>query len=226
MAEKHSTIEARNKSAAAIVSADMLRELKMTRRDARTVERAISIIERGAKAAHLPFVNTPHLARALFQLRLGGGMKEEFHAAWLDAQQRLIAMETLAVGTLTQTTVYPREVVKSALAHNAAAVIFGHNHPSGSTTPSDADWSLSTTLRDALRLVEVSVLDHVVVTAERVLSMEEYAPNAARLSGRTVVAPSGTCHSPPPPTLPKKTSKSSVRCRDSKRRGAKRTKTN
>ena len=226
MAEKHSTIQRHDTTPDAVVRADTLRELAMTRRDARTVARAISIIERGAKAANAPFVRNPCIAKQLFQLHLGGGEKEEFLAAWLDAQHRLITMETLAIGTLTQTTVYPREVVKSALAHNAAAVIFGHNHPSGSTTPSDADWSLTSQLRDSLRLVDVSVLDHLVVTVERVLSMEEYAPDAARLSGCTVVAPSGTCHSPPPPTLPKKTSKSSVRSRDSKRRGAKHTKTN
>ena len=92
---------------------------------------------------------------------------------FLDAQHRVIETEEMFRGTLTQTSVYPREVVKAALTHNAAAVILAHNHPSGSTTPSRADELLTQTLKAALTLVDVRVLDHMVVTTGEVLSMAE-----------------------------------------------------
>jgi DNA repair protein RadC len=84
-------------------------------------------------------------------------------ALWLDAQNRLLKAEELFSGTLTQTSVYPREVVKSALAHNAAAVILAHNHPSGIAEPSRADELLTKALKDALAMVDVKVLDHFIV---------------------------------------------------------------
>ena len=95
-------------------------------------------------------------------------------ALWLDAQHRLLASETLFSGSLTQTSVYPREVVKKALAHNAAAVVFAHNHPSGVAEPSVADRQLTAALKEALALVEVQVLDHFVVAGTgRPLSFAE-----------------------------------------------------
>ena len=84
-------------------------------------------------------------------------------ALWLDAQHRLLAAEELFRGTLSQTSVYPREVVKKALAHNAAAVVFAHNHPSGVAEPSPADEALTRSLKQSLALVDVRVLDHFVV---------------------------------------------------------------
>ena len=98
------------------------------------------------------------------RLHLGQEAHEIFVALWLDAQHRLIASENLFRGSLTQTSVYPREVVKAALARNAAAVIFAHNHPSGAREPSEADRHLTRQLRDALALVEVRLLDHFIVT--------------------------------------------------------------
>jgi DNA repair protein RadC len=98
------------------------------------------------------------------RLHLGQEAREIFVALWLDARHRLIASEDLFRGTLTQTSVYPREVVKAALARNAAAVIFAHNHPSGACEPSEADRQLTRQLRDALALVEVRLLDHFIVT--------------------------------------------------------------
>jgi DNA repair protein RadC len=92
---------------------------------------------------------------------------------FLDAQHRVIEPEEMFRGTLTQTSVYPREVVKRSLANNAAAVIFAHNHPSGVAQPSHADELLTRTLKDALALVEVKVLDHFVVAGTAVMSFAE-----------------------------------------------------
>ena len=89
---------------------------------------------------------------------------EVFVALWLDAQNRLIASEELFRGTLTQTSVYPREVVKRALANNAGGVILAHNHPSGLAEPSRADEVLTSSLKQALALVDVRLLDHFIVT--------------------------------------------------------------
>ncbi len=98
---------------------------------------------------------------------------EVFLVMYLDVQHRLIATEELFRGTLTQTSVYPREVAIQALAHQAAAVIVSHNHPSGSIEPSRADEALTQTLKSSLALVDVRVLDHVVWAAGRTLSFAE-----------------------------------------------------
>ena len=94
-------------------------------------------------------------------------------ALFLDAQNRVIATEELFRGTLTQTSVYPREVVKRALHHNAGAVIIAHNHPSGVAEPSHADETLTQALRQALALVDIRVLDHFIVAGSGVLSFAE-----------------------------------------------------
>ena len=117
---------------------------------------------------------TPGAVRDYLRLHLAGLAHEVFFALWLDAQNRLIAGEELFRGTLTQTSVYPREVVKKALWHNAAAVVFAHNHPSGVSEPSFADESLTRELRQALALVDVRVLDHFIVAgASQPLSFAE-----------------------------------------------------
>jgi DNA repair protein RadC len=108
-------------------------------------------------------LGAPGAVRDWLRLRLATLRHEVFVALWLDAQNRLIADEELFTGTLTQTSVYPREVVKRALAHNAAAVIFAHNHPSGRAEPSQADELLTRTLKQALALVDVKLLDHFIV---------------------------------------------------------------
>jgi DNA repair protein RadC len=94
-------------------------------------------------------------------------------ALFLDAQNRVIATEELFRGTLTQTSVYPREVVKRALHHNAGGVILAHNHPSGVAEPSHADETLTQALRQALALVDIRVLDHFIVAGSAVLSFAE-----------------------------------------------------
>lgn len=110
-------------------------------------------------------LTSPQAVRDWLRLSLGGLQHEVFVALWLDAQNRLISTEELFRGTLTQTSVYPREVVKRALANNAGAVILAHNHPSGVTEPSSADIALTSTLKQALALIEVKVLDHFVVAS-------------------------------------------------------------
>ncbi|MCH8181224.1 MAG: DNA repair protein RadC [Proteobacteria bacterium] len=120
-----------------------------------------------------PVFSSPQRVKDYLQMRLGALPHEVFAVLFLDAQQRLIACEELFRGTLTQTSVYPREVVKRALALNAAALILSHNHPSGVLEPSRADELLTQTLKSSLQLVDVRVLDHVVVSAGGALSFAE-----------------------------------------------------
>ena len=107
--------------------------------------------------------SSPGKVRDWLRLKLATRQNEVFMALWLDAQNRLIKADELFSGTLTQTSVYPREVVKSALANNAAAVILAHNHPSGVAEPSAADEMLTQNLKAALAMVDVKVLDHFIV---------------------------------------------------------------
>jgi DNA repair protein RadC len=118
-------------------------------------------------------LNSPRAVRDYLQLLLRSRQQEVFIALFLDAQHRVIATEELFQGTLTQTSVYPREVVKRALHHNAAAVIFAHNHPSGVVEPSQSDQLLTDALKQALALVDVRVLDHFIVAGAGCLSFAE-----------------------------------------------------
>jgi len=118
-------------------------------------------------------LNSPGAVRDYLQLALGGREHEVFLALFVDAQHRVLCAEELFRGTLTQTSVYPREVVKAALRANAAAVIFAHNHPSGVAQPSQADELLTRTLKEALVLVDVKVLDHFIVAGRQTLSFAE-----------------------------------------------------
>lgn len=118
-------------------------------------------------------LNSPRAVRDYLQLLLGGRQQEVFMVLFLDTQHRVIAAEELFHGTLGQTSVYPREVVKRALAHNSAAVILAHNHPSGVAEPSQSDRLLTDALKQALGLVDVRVLDHFIVGTGRPLSFAE-----------------------------------------------------
>lgn len=118
-------------------------------------------------------LNSPRAVRDYLQLLLGSRQQEVFVVLFLDTQHRVIATEELFHGTLGQTSVYPREVVKRALAHNAAAVILAHNHPSGVAEPSQADQHLTQALKQALALVDVRVLDHFIVAGGRMHSFAE-----------------------------------------------------
>jgi DNA repair protein RadC len=118
-------------------------------------------------------LSSPQAVRDYLRLTLAELEHEVFVVVFLDAQNRVISSEELFRGTLTQTSVYPREVVKRALKHNAAAVILAHNHPSGVAEPSQADQSLTDSLRRSLALVEVRVLDHFIVGRGKALSFAE-----------------------------------------------------
>ena len=118
-------------------------------------------------------LTSPGAVRDYLRLVLGGRPHEVFVCIYLDAQHRVTATAELFRGTLTQTSVYPREVVKAALAANAAAVIFAHNHPSGVAQPSQADELLTRQLKEALALVEVKVLDHFIIAGNQALSFAE-----------------------------------------------------
>lgn len=114
---------------------------------------------------------SPEAVGIYLQMQLGSRPHEVFAVMFLDVQHRLIAFEELFRGTLTQTSVYPREVVMRALHHHASALVLAHNHPSGGTEPSRADEMLTQTLKAALSLVDVRVLDHVIVGDGKTLSM-------------------------------------------------------
>jgi DNA repair protein RadC len=120
-----------------------------------------------------PVFDAPQKVKEYVALHLGARVQEVFAVLFLDGQHRLIELEVLFQGTLTQTSVYPREVVRQAMKHNAGAVILAHNHPSGVAEPSRADEHLTQTLKSALQLVDVRVLDHLVVGQGTVVSFAE-----------------------------------------------------
>jgi len=119
-------------------------------------------------------LGSPQAVKQYLQLLLAARDYESFVVLFVDVKNRLIACEELFRGTLTHTSVYPREVVKAALAHNAASILLAHNHPSGSPEPSAADRSLTQALKQALGLVDVRVLDHFVVAGRSVYSFAEH----------------------------------------------------
>lgn len=135
------------------------------------VEQALSILSCQVREANA--LASPDAARDFVRLQLGDRPHEIFAVLFLDVQNRVIEFKEMFRGTLTQTSVYPREVVIEALACQAAGVILCHNHPSGSAQPSRADELLTQTLKQALALVDVRVLDHFIVTRSAVLSFAE-----------------------------------------------------
>jgi DNA repair protein RadC len=119
-------------------------------------------------------LSSPQAVKQYLQLMLSNRPYESFAVLFVDVRNRLIAAEELFRGTLTHTSVYPREVVKSALAHNAASIILAHNHPSGNVEPSAADRNLTQALKQALSLVDIRVLDHFIVAGKQVYSFAEH----------------------------------------------------
>ena len=158
-------------------SADDLKRIKGLGGSAKRAE-LVAVLElaRRALAEQLrtqPVFETPGAVNDYVQLQLGQRPHEVFAVLFLDSQHRLIALEELFRGTLSQTSVYPREVALRALHHHAAAVVLAHNHPSGHVQPSRADEVLTQTLKTALALLDVRVLDHVIVGPGQALSMAE-----------------------------------------------------
>jgi DNA repair protein RadC len=135
------------------------------------IQRALRILQRRMREG--PVLSAPNTVRDYLLLLLHDREHEVFVGVFLDSQHRVIACDELFRGSLAQTSVYPREVVKAALAHNAAAVIFAHNHPSGVAEPSRADELLTQALKQALALVDIRTLDHFVVAGSAAISFAE-----------------------------------------------------
>lgn len=137
---------------------------------------AVTEMVRRALAERLrerPVLDSPQAVADVLRLQIAHRPHEVFAVLFLDNQHRLIALEELFRGTLDQTSVYPREVALRALHHHAAAVILAHNHPSGAREPSRADAALTATLKGALGLLDIRLLDHLIVTREGCTSMAE-----------------------------------------------------
>lgn len=120
-----------------------------------------------------PVFDSPGAVKSYLQFSIGAEPRENFKVLFLDSQHRLISSEIMFIGTLNQTSVYPREVARRALALNASAVVLSHNHPSGSLEPSRADEYLTGALKSALQTVDVRVLDHIIVSVNGTLSFAE-----------------------------------------------------
>ncbi|MEM8500694.1 MAG: DNA repair protein RadC [Pseudomonadota bacterium] len=140
--------------------------------DREVVEAAKSLLLKSIKSTAVE-LGSPHHLRDYLRLEFKGLEHEVFHGLFLDSQNRLIANERLFTGTLDGASVYPREVIKAVMKHNAASVIFAHNHPSSVAEPSQADHRITERLQQALALIDVRVLDHFVVGNPEVVSFAE-----------------------------------------------------
>ena len=151
---------------------DVLTTVEFSETQVEVLRQAARILE--AKVRSEPIqLQSPTMVKEWLALQLAGQEREVFGVIYLDVQNHLLDFAVLFSGTLTQTSVYPREVVKSALHRNAAAVMFVHNHPSGCAEPSRADELLTQTLKQALQLVDIKVLDHFIVGGQNVLSFAQ-----------------------------------------------------
>ena len=139
--------------------------------DAQIIQRALDLLAARLHAGEV--LSSPAIVHDYLRLHLGAREHEVFVVILLDSQNRVLDILDLFRGTLTQTSVYPREVVKVALAANAGGVIFAHNHPSGLAEPSRADELLTHALKQALALVDIRTLDHFVIAGSRVVSFAE-----------------------------------------------------
>jgi DNA repair protein RadC len=131
--------------------------------EASIVSQAIAILESKYKRDEL-HANSPDAVKIYCRLRIGNLEHEEFHVLFLDYRYRLISAERLFMGSIAGVNVYPREIAKRVLNHNASAVIILHNHPSGSCAPSEADKEITSRLQEALGLLDIRVLDHIIVS--------------------------------------------------------------
>lgn len=144
-------------------------QANLTAREDRAIYRALRILDTKFKNDAVPLRNSTAVTDYL-RLKLAGLEVEQFRILWLDTQYRLIADDLISSGTIDQTAVSKRVVVRQAIAHNAAAAIFAHNHPGGVPKPSAADKQLTSHLKKALSLVDIMVLDHIVVTETKTSS--------------------------------------------------------
>ena len=157
--------------AVAHMSMDKLPETELAHR--LDVARELLLRDLREQMCDSPVMSSPQVLRDWLRLHCAGLQHEVFLVIYLDTHHRLIEAEELFRGTLTQTSVYPREVVKGALTRNAAALALAHNHPSGEAKPSRADELLTQTLKSALGLVDVRIIDHFIVAGDKVVSFAE-----------------------------------------------------
>ena len=139
----------------------------------RIVKLALRLLDRHLRTPGQSLTSS-HAVRDMLRLQMAGLEREVFMVFYLDNQHRLLERETVFLGTINQTEVHAREIVKGALRHNAAAVILAHNHPSGCTDPSHADRTITQRLIQALGLVDVRVLDHLIAGRGDILSFAEH----------------------------------------------------
>lgn len=138
----------------------------------RTIQDALALLEHQLREPGVAFTSS-HAVRDWLRLQLASLDREAFTVLWLDNQHRLIADDMLFLGTINSISVHPREVVKAGLKHNAAAAVLAHNHPSGLAEPSDADRRITARLKQALDLVDIRLLDHLVVGGMDIVSFAE-----------------------------------------------------
>ena len=144
----------------------------LPRTEQAVIDAALSIL--GRRLRHPgEAISTPSTVKSYLTLQLSGEQRELFAVLYLDPQHCVISFEIPFAGTPTQTSVFPREIVRRALELNAAAVIFSHNHPSGIPTPSSADKTLTSSMKTALSMIDVRVLDHIIVAGTSSVSMAE-----------------------------------------------------
>ena len=146
---------------------------EMTPGERSLIQRALKTLDRHLHEPGVAFTST-HAAREWLILNMAGLEREEFRVLYLNNQNQLIAGETLFTGTINRTEVHPREVIKRALYHNAAAVVLAHNHPSGEVIPSKADRLITERLVQALALVDIRVPDHLIIGGSQVFSFAEH----------------------------------------------------
>lgn len=144
----------------------------MNANEIKVVGKALEIIEKHLQQPGV-LLNSPDLVKNYLVMQLALEEQEIFSLAFLDAQMRLIAYEPMFVGSLTECRVYPREVIKAVLHHNAAAVIMSHNHPSGVALPSQADKNLTSLFNNCFQLIDVQLLDHIIVAGNNTFSFAE-----------------------------------------------------
>lgn len=145
---------------------------EMSPGEQRTIRRALNLLAKQLREPGVAFTSAS-VTRDWLRLHLTGVEREVFVVLWLDNQNRLLAQETLFTGTINSTTVHPRELVKSAMKHNAASAVLAHNHPSQLAEPSQADRQITDRIKTALELVDVRVLDHLVVGGLDIVSFAE-----------------------------------------------------
>ncbi|HED1421678.1 TPA: DNA repair protein RadC [Kluyvera georgiana] len=138
----------------------------------RTILEALALLESQLREPGAAFTSS-HAVRDWLRLKLAPLEREAFIVLWLDNQHRLIADDMLFLGTINSISIHPREVVKAGLKHNAAAAVLSHNHPSGHSEPSDADRRITARLKQALDLVDIRLLDHLVVGGMDIVSFAE-----------------------------------------------------